>query len=201
MLIDFDLSTILIEFLIFIFVSIYMKVKKKKENIYFIFLFIMFVYILNVTKLTIFPIYVNCPFPNNLNQSMNFIPFKNIFCKESILNVIMTIPFGFGIPFISKKYTFKSISIIGLFFGICIEGIQYIEALIAKGFTMRYIDINDVIFNFLGTIIGFGLLKLISKFYLKLNQSKLNIFWNYIYDTCININPKIKFSNRYISQK
>lgn len=192
LLIDFDLSIILIEFLIFIFISTYIKLKKKKENIYFIFFFIMFVYLLNVTKLTIFPIYVNILFPNNLNQNVNFIPFKNIFCKESILNVVMTIPLGFGIPFISNKNNFKSISIIGMIFGISIEALQYIEALIAKGFTMRYIDINDVIFNFLGTLIGFGLLKLLSRFFLKLNRSKLNSFWSYIYDTCSRVNPKLK---------
>lgn len=193
MIIDFDISIILIQFFVFILISIYLKVKKKKENVYFIFLFVMFVYILNVSKLTIFPIYVNLPFPKNISSSMNFIPFKNMFCKESLLNVIMTIPLGFGIPFISKKYTYKSISIMGIIFGICIEAIQYIEALIAKGFTMRFIDINDVIFNFLGTILGFVLLKLVSIFYLKLNKSKLNIFWNYIYGICSKLEPKFKF--------
>lgn len=48
------------------------------------------------------------------------------------------------------------------------------------GFSIRIIDINDVIFNSIGVVIGLLLLKLISLIFLKYENKDLNIFWQYV---------------------
>ena len=40
--------------------------------------------------------------PSNVNENVNFIPFANGIGRTDILNLIMTIPFGIGMPFVSK---------------------------------------------------------------------------------------------------
>lgn len=93
----------------------------------------------------------------NVFRDANLIPFKGSFnaIRTSLLNIVMTIPFGFGLPFI-KEVNLKKIAIYGVLLGISLESLQLIIALIV-GFTLRYVDINDVIFNFTGTILGYML--------------------------------------------
>ena len=58
--------------------------------------------------------------------------------------------------------------------------LQLVEALVQGGFSIRIIDINDVIFNSIGVVIGLLLLKLISLIFLKYENKDLNIFWQYV---------------------
>ena len=68
----------------------------------------------------------------------------------------------------------------GVCFSILIEMLQLVEALVQGGFSIRIIDINDVIFNSIGVVIGLLLLKLISLIFLKYENKDLNIFWQYV---------------------
>jgi glycopeptide antibiotics resistance protein len=68
------------------------------------------------------------------------------FIKNLACNIIMFIPFGFLIPFFSKKSS-CSIVAMGCFLSIAIELIQYFTAL-------GRLDIDDVILNTAGTAIG-----------------------------------------------
>ena len=184
MLIDFDLLTIIIGCIIFLGLAVFIKTKYKKQNIYILFLFIMFVYFLNLAKYTLFPIYIGIELPSNLYQNINLVPFKNVFALPAALNVLMMIPLGFGMPFISHINNKKRIIIMAALSGTIIESIQLIEGFISGGFTIRSIDINDIICNFIGVIIGFALLKVSARLYLKLEKEKLNSFWAYVYDIC-----------------
>jgi len=86
------------------------------------------------------------------------------------------------IPFISK-ISFRKIILAGLFFSIALEILQLIVALIA-GFTFRFVDINDIIFNTIGIIIGYGLFILFIKIFCSvINKLKIkqNFILSYIY--------------------
>ncbi len=186
MLVDFDILTVIIGFIIFFIFALFVKFKSRKENVYILFCFIMFLYFLNVAKLSLFPFPIFSDwYEPNLFQSISLVPFDNIFNRDSFLNVIMMIPLGFGLPFVSKINNWSKIFITALLSGLIIEALQFIIALvISKGFTFRFIDIDDVICNFTGVIIGFFVLIIFSKIYLKLlrnNNSGLNKFWNYIF--------------------
>jgi len=73
--------------------------------------------------------------------------------KTSLLNILLLIPFGFGLPFITN-YRMKKIVGIGALFSIVIEFMQLITGFMAK-ITFRIADINDVIFNTVGVAIGY----------------------------------------------
>lgn len=118
-------------------------------------------------------------------EDSNFIPFnpKKIAVRTSMLNILLTLPFGFGLPFVTK-INFKKMFILGILLGCILESLQLVVALIV-GFTFRYVDINDVIFNFCGVILGYTLFKIFI-FAFKLSIHKLNIrlnsFLKYIYE-------------------
>lgn len=189
MLIDFDELTIIIGMVIYLLVCIFIHKKYKKEKIYYVFSTIMFCYFMCVAKQTLFPIVI-IDMPANIKGSINFIPFHNGINRTDILNLIMTIPLGIGIPFITKISDMKKMCLLGLFFGLGIETVQYLETFLTKGYSYRIIDINDVIFNFTGTVIGFLALYIFSQFFIKLKEKNLNAFWRYVYKTCDSIRIK-----------
>lgn len=106
MVVDFDEVIIIIGIVIYVLICIFIHKKYKKEKIYYVFSTIMFCYFMRVAELTLFPI-VMLGFPSNIRESINLIPFQNGINKTDILNVIMTIPLGIGIPFITKIYNLK----------------------------------------------------------------------------------------------
>lgn len=189
MLIDFSLLAPIAILLLIVSLIIFKK-KYKKDNIYLFFYSIFFIYICYVISYTQFPIILNDEMRSAIGQNVfrdsNFIPIINHLTvpdlKFAILNIIMTIPFGFGLPFLTKA-SFKKILLLGFLLGCAIEIMQLFVALIV-GFTLRYVDINDVIYNTLGAIIGYGFFKLFSIFFrylIKKHNLKLNSFLKSIF--------------------
>jgi glycopeptide antibiotics resistance protein len=91
-----------------------------------------------------------------VGNDMNLIPFITLTSqdlKTSLLNILLLIPFGFGLPFITN-YRMKKIVVIGMLFSIVIEFLQLITGFMSK-ITFRIADINDVIFNTIGVAIGY----------------------------------------------
>lgn len=103
-------------------------------------------------------------------KSLNMVPFKQI--GEYIINynnynfdiwfmnlfgnVILFIPFGFMLPLIHNKgKNIKSNIIFSFMFSLIIELMQYI-------FSIGVFDIDDIILNLCGSLIGFGIYKLLS---------------------------------------
>ena len=186
MLIDFDLITIIIGVVCYLIWCWFIHKKYHKKKVYYIYSTIMFIYFMVLIKVTLFPIMMIDGMPSNVKENVNFIPFVNGIGRTDILNLIMTIPFGIGMPFVSKLNSLTRSAISGAVLGGCIELIQYIETFLTGGFTLRTIDINDVIFNCAGSIVGFILLYGVAQFvcHLNLNDKKLNAFWSYAYRIC-----------------
>jgi glycopeptide antibiotics resistance protein len=87
---------------------------------------------------------------------MNLIPLITLTSQDletSLLNILLLIPFGFGLPFVTN-FRMKKTVVIGTLFSIFIEFMQLITGLIAN-ITFRVADINDVIFNTVGVAIGY----------------------------------------------
>ena len=186
MLIDFDLITIIIGVVCYLIWCWFIHKKYHKEKVYYIYSTIMFIYFMVLIKVTLFPIMMIDGMPSNVKGNVNFIPFVNGIGRTDILNLIMTIPFGIGMPFVSKINSLTRSAISGAVLGGGIELIQYIETFLTGGFTLRTIDINDVIFNCAGSIVGFIILYGVAQFvcHLNLNDKKLNAFWSYAYHIC-----------------
>lgn len=188
MLVDFDGLTIIIGVVIYVFLCVIIQRKCKKERIWYVFLSIMFVYFMGVIKITLFPIYLMKGLPSNIYKSFNFIPFKGGINITDLQNLIMTIPLGIGMPFITKINRLKNSFLLGMITGITIETLQYLESFLSKGFTTKIIDINDIIFNCLGTVLGFVILYGLSKIFLNMvKDHNLNVFWRYVKRVYMNI--------------
>lgn len=83
------------------------------------------------------------------NPNINLIPFQDGFSLGVILNILLFVPLGFLCPLISKHYqSIKNTFFIGCGLSLAIEIVQL--------FTLyRATDIEDLITNTVGTLIGY----------------------------------------------
>jgi len=166
MRIYFDLLALLLFGLIWIGIVTFLRLKKKKSLAYLIFFTIFYVYIVKVLDYTLFQfqslILLKHFMPDLIlngqtaGKSINLIPLITLTpqdLKTSLLNILLLIPFGLGLPFITD-FRMKKIVVIGALFSIVIEFLQLITGYMAK-ITFRIADINDVILNTVGVAIGY----------------------------------------------
>ena len=103
----------------------------------------------------------------------NIVPFKVIgeylsnaqtlndwFAKNLIGNIVVFIPIGFLVPLFLKRNRIWHVAIVGIVVSVFIEILQ---SLLAVGRA----DIDDIILNTIGLLIGFGIYKLIYSVALK----------------------------------
>jgi len=164
----FDVITLLLLGLMWIGIVTFLRLKKKKSIVYLLFFTIFSIYIVKVLDYTLFQfqslIILKHFMPNLMlngqvaEKSMNLIPLITLTLEDlqtSLLNILLLIPFGFGLPFITN-FSMKKIVILGAVLSIAIELLQLITGLMAK-ITFRIADVNDVIFNTIGVAIGYML--------------------------------------------
>lgn len=125
---------------------------------------LLFMYIIYLLYLVFFSTYYGRGY---FHRSYNFIPFKTIVeymffsssLNATVLNIVGNIlafvPMGFLVPIVfSKINRFKCIAILVLISTISIEIIQFIIG-------VGTCDIDDVILNWLGGVIGFQIYKIL----------------------------------------
>ncbi|MGH1042142.1 MULTISPECIES: VanZ family protein [Bacillus cereus group] len=176
-------------------ISIGMKSKKGvnwwKELISFLFA----IYIGMVVAITLFPIPIGFPTGiENIRLSINIIPFASIikdigkigiaydgdvlFMIGLIVrnvggNILLLMPLGFLAPIIWDKFKkIKNTILLGLAISISIELLQLIESLFSSW--IRITDIDDVICNVIGSIVGYFIYKITLMLASKFNIQVLN---------------------------
>ena len=93
-----------------------------------------------------------------LDFNFNFVPFLYMFSDHtaSLLNVLLFVPLGFFLPFFWKKFgNFGFTLLFGFGLSALIEFLQI--------FTFRATDVNDLITNTSGTVIGYLLARIALK--------------------------------------
>ncbi|MEM8536026.1 MAG: VanZ family protein [Chloroflexota bacterium] len=127
-----------------------------------------------------FPIYISESLADSFREGapdpyVNLIPFyfgpyasfEGSFIS-SVQNILLTIPFGFGLHSLvqlkPKHYLWIAPAL-----GLTFEGLQYILSLLL-GYLYRFVDINDLFFNALGVLIGYGLLRVFAFLYLAVTK-------------------------------
>ena len=172
-----NVSTTLLCGLIWLGAIVFLRVKKYKSFVYLLFFTIFYFYIIVVLYYTIFKFQsvflLNWLSPNRLMlkghtvaQGINLIPLVALRLadvKTSLLNILLFIPFGFGLPFISKLQM-RKVVVTGALFSITIELLQLLTGVLAHK-TFRTADINDVIFNTIGAATGYLLFILFIRIY------------------------------------
>jgi glycopeptide antibiotics resistance protein len=152
-----------------------------------------------VVSVIVFPFYI----PENFSEfgnklSINLVPFdfESCFddlpalCFRSIYeNILLTVPFGFGVSFITRINP-KRIAWLAISVGLVFEIAQLVIVLIFHA-SFRTVDINDVILNAAGVLLGYGIFCVFGVIYSfiiqKLAQQPRHIF-AYIYDVVHNQN-------------
>lgn len=98
---------------------------------------------------------------------ISFSLFEEGLSMATLLNVILFVPFGFFSPIVLNKLQNKKIYgiLIGIIFSIVIESLQT--------FTGRFVQLDDMLMNTLGTFIGYELRFLLST--VKLKQKNIYV--------------------------
>lgn len=161
-----DLSTIFLFSLVWIGIIAFLRLKKRGSFEYLLFFTIFYVYLYKVLDYTLFQFQFQLLqyfMPGRLilqgytaGENINLIPLIALApgdLKTSFLNILLLVPFGFGLPFITN-FCMKKTVVVGALFSATIEFLQLVSALTAK-ITFRIVDINDVIFNTAGAAIGY----------------------------------------------
>ena len=139
---------------------------RKKGFAFLAFFTVFYVYLFKVLDYTLFQyqslLVLKHWMPNlRLNglaaaDSLNLVPLVGLTPADattSLLNILMLVPFGFGLPFITRL-RMKGVVLSGALFSILIELMQLSTGILANT-TFRVADINDVIFNTTGAAIGY----------------------------------------------
>lgn len=149
-IVDFVILAVLYIFLF------YKKWKAQEKDVLFVNT-TMYIYLSFVLYFTLMPIITSLPFMfNHPYTPMNLVPFIDVsygrgdFIRQIILNIIMTIPFGFLFPLIKNKNP-KLLKTVLYTFLLSLS-IEILQPLINA---FRSSDITDLITNVLGGIIGY----------------------------------------------
>lgn len=165
--------------------------RKKRNFSYLLFCAIFGIYLIGVMSVIIFPIYIPGGTNKNiLHLSFNLVPFYFGICDFLFLcfrniyeNILLTVPFGFGISFIASV-KLRNILWMAIGVGIFFELVQLLFALTVRS-PFRVIDINDVLLNAIGVLIGYGFFRIFGWLYLhiirKIEINRKHVF-AYIYD-------------------
>ena len=157
--------------------------RRKRDGSYLFCFSIFWMYLLILIGLTVFPIPILTDFKGSMwRQSttfiltgINLIPFHfgglfslhpNVIFREIVGNILLTVPFGFGVIFITPLKV-KNIPWLAFTVGLVIETTQLLIS-IGLGVSYQGIDINDVILNAFGVVIGYGLFRIFAWFFLKI---------------------------------
>lgn len=150
---------VLVDFVVLIIIyfwKFYKKWKEKGRDVLVVNT-TMYIYLSFVLYFTLMPIITSLPFIfNHPYTPMNLVPFIDVlnsrgdFVRQVGLNIIMTIPFGFLVPFI-KKENVKLLKIAFYTFLLSL-GIELLQPLING---VRSADITDLLTNVMGGIIGY----------------------------------------------
>ena len=148
----------LVDFLVLIIIyfwKFYKKWKEKGKDLLFVNT-MMYIYLSFVLYFTLMPIMSSLPFIfNHPYDSMNLVLFIDVlngrgdFIRQVVLNVIMTIPFGFLLPLVKKNVKLLKIIFYTFLLSLSIELLQPL----ING--VRSSDITDLITNVVGGIIGY----------------------------------------------
>ena len=165
--------------------------KRNKSLSYLFFFSIFWIYLMGVVSVVIFPFPMDIPNPD-FKPSINLIPFYFGSCFDYLPalcfrgiyeNILLTIPLGFGISFILSLKQ-KHIFWLALAVGLTFETVQLIISLAFKT-AFRSVDINDVILNAVGVLLGYGLFRIfgaVYSFIIHKIQIQPRYIFAYVYD-------------------
>lgn len=119
---------------------------------------LMYIYLSFVLYFTLMPVITSLPFVlNHPYKPMNLVPFIDVsqrrgdFFRQIVLNILLTVPFGFLFPLTRSKAAKFTATVFFCF--LMSLGIELLQPLING---TRASDITDLITNVIGGMLGYG---------------------------------------------
>lgn len=141
-----------------LYAIVFFKKWKSQGNDIWLVNTLMYVYLSFVLYFTLMPILTSIPFVfNHPYTPMNLVPFIDVsegrgdFFRQIVLNVVMTIPFGFLFP-LTRNRTAKLGRTVFYCFLMSL-GIEVLQPLLNS---FRSSDVTDLITNVTGGVLGYG---------------------------------------------
>lgn len=156
-------------------VAVLIFLRQKGKSISYLFFFSLFwLYLMQVVSVAVFPFPIDIPY-EKFKPSINLVPFDFGHCdsrrieqcfRQIYENILLTLPFG--INFVARIKP-RHIFVLAAGVGAVLELIQLAVSLIFRA-SFRVIDINDIILNALGVLIGYGVFRIFGWAYWHLLQ-------------------------------
>jgi glycopeptide antibiotics resistance protein len=186
MLVSFNLPALLIAILILALGLGFIWLKTK--NAYHVFFCLVFgIYLIGVVSVVVFPFPVGynlSDFKPNINiipLNMGLCDFESLCLQQIYQNILLTIPFGFGVNFIARVKS-KSVFLLALAVGFTFEFVQLVISLVVRS-PFRAVDINDLFLNATGVLLGYGVFRIFQLIYnYATRQLQLKGVFAYIHD-------------------
>lgn len=193
--------------LVILAVVLFILWRKKRSVPYLICFSLFWVYMLMAIDKVFFPIpldaHLNDPFILSPWARIRLIPFYfagNPSVREIIealaYNMLLTLPFGFGINFIANIKT-KKVLFLCVAVGVGTEMLQLIISVLIS-YPYRVVDITDTITNALGVLLGYLIFRLFGYIYIKVTESQKLVHDGlslYIYETVLRYKNKPLFKS------
>jgi glycopeptide antibiotics resistance protein len=170
-------SIIIISFFLLFFG--YKFIKDRISVMHFFYWIIFSVYVASLVVYTLFPFpyqkeLIEIMIEDNLGVHHNFIPFKafvdainmgslTIAVKQIGGNILLFMPLGFALPILFPAIKKGKVILTGFLVSLTIELVQAIAGMFL-GYNYRSFDVDDLMMNTLGTVIGLLIFNLLARF-------------------------------------
>lgn len=120
------------------------------------------VYAAGVVANTVFPIFTDKPVSGGpWSSHLAVVPFVDYEAADAIMNILVFVPVGILVPLLVARASWRSAVVAAAVFSLAIEVTQYVAAHLLGGGHVA--DVNDLIFNVVGGVVGFALLSVVSR--------------------------------------
>lgn len=179
-----SISLVPYAFVLLVLLVVYLS-RRQPSRSYLLCLFIFGIYLLLAADQVFFPLDLSEQHRSMgglpLASLINLIPFNfdfsfipHIVLMQIFLNILLTVLFGFGMNFVAQVRG-RRVLWVALALALAIEGIQFIlSGILRISMITRAADINDVLLNALGVLIGYGIFRLFARYYLSATR-RLNL--------------------------
>lgn len=190
MLIFIELNAFVVALVVLVSATLAVWLRSKNGYLTF-FSFIFGIYLLRVVDVVVFPLSIGYDIPD-FKPNINLVPFdfgscdsfsRELCIREIYQNILLTIPFGFGVNFIARIKP-KNILWLALGVGFAFESIQLVISVVFRS-PFRAVDINDLILNATGVLLGYGIFRVFGAIYfyvVQKFQSQPRHIFAYVHD-------------------
>ncbi len=120
------------------------------------------VYVAGVLANTVFPIFLDKPSADQpWDTYLNLVPLTGYEVRDAVINIVVFVPLGILVPLFLPRARWWSVLGLGAGFSLLIEVVQYVTARLLGGGHVA--DVNDLLFNLVGTGVGWALLVAVSR--------------------------------------